>query len=128
MGGHGTGAHGRRHWRSPSRPRVPPAARGGQDLLLSGSTDGAATGGQVVSMVTLRRPPRRPKRRSSRHRLVRVSAPPLLPVLDISEFRADPAGPGGVAFVAALRDAFHGIGAAYLVGHGVADGLVARVR
>jgi len=49
-------------------------------------------------------------------------------VLDISGFRADPDGPGGTAFVEALRDVFHGIGAAYLVGHGVPDELVARVR
>ena len=47
-----------------------------------------------------------------------------LPILDISGFRSDPDGP----FVEALRDAFHGIGAAYLVGHGVNDELVARVR
>ena len=51
-----------------------------------------------------------------------------LPVLDISRFRSDPAGPDGRAFVEALRQAFHGIGAAYLVGHGVPDDLVARVR
>jgi isopenicillin N synthase-like dioxygenase len=46
----------------------------------------------------------------------------------MSEWRADPGGPAGEAFVEALRDAFHGIGAAYLVGHGVPDGLIARVR
>ena len=57
-----------------------------------------------------------------------MSAPSPLPVLDISGFRSDPEGPAGVAFVEALRDAFHGIGAAYLVGHGVPDDLVARVR
>lgn len=51
-----------------------------------------------------------------------------LPVLDISAFRADPEGPGGAEFVEALRAAFHGIGAAHLVGHGVSDALVARVR
>ena len=45
-----------------------------------------------------------------------VSAPSPLPVLDISGFRSDPDGPAGAAFVEALRDAFHGIGAAYLVG------------
>jgi isopenicillin N synthase-like dioxygenase len=59
---------------------------------------------------------------------VGVSAPSPLPVLDISGFRSDPDGPAGADFVAALRDAFHGIGAAYLVGHGVPDDLVARVR
>ena len=57
-----------------------------------------------------------------------MSAPTPLPVLDISGFRSDPDGPAGAAFVEALRDAFHGIGAAYLVGHGVPDDLVARVR
>ena len=57
-----------------------------------------------------------------------VSAPSPLPVLDISGFRSDPDGPAGAAFVEALRDAFHGIGAAYLVGHGVPDELVTRVR
>ena len=57
-----------------------------------------------------------------------VSASSPLPVLDISGFRADPDGPAGAAFVEALRDAFHGIGAAYLVGHGVPDELVTRVR
>src|SRR3954454_24562956 len=60
--------------------------------------------------------------------LVRVSASTPLPVLDIAAFRADPEGPAGAAFVEALREAFHGIGAAYLVGHGVPDDLVARVR
>ena len=59
---------------------------------------------------------------------MRVSAPSPLPVLDISGFRSDPDGPAGAAFVEALRDAFHGIGAAYLVGHGVPDDLIARVR
>jgi isopenicillin N synthase-like dioxygenase len=57
-----------------------------------------------------------------------VSARSSLPVLDISGFRSEPDGPAGAAFVDALRDAFHGIGAAYLVGHGVSDDLVARVR
>ena len=57
-----------------------------------------------------------------------MSASSPLPILDISGFRADPDGADGVAFVEALRDAFHGIGAAYLVGHGVPDELVARVR
>jgi isopenicillin N synthase-like dioxygenase len=55
------------------------------------------------------------------------SASPL-PVLDLSGFRADPSGPAGAAFVADLRHTFHTIGAAYLVGHGVPDALVARVR
>jgi len=59
---------------------------------------------------------------------VSVSASSPLPVLDISGFRSDPDGPAGAAFVEALRDAFHGIGAAYLVGHGVPDDLVTRVR
>ena len=59
---------------------------------------------------------------------MRVSAPSHLPVLDISDFRSDPDGPAGAAFVEALRDAFHGIGAVYLVGHGVPDDLVTRVR
>ncbi|MDA0185611.1 hypothetical protein OJ997_35225 [Solirubrobacter phytolaccae] len=54
-----------------------------------------------------------------------MSAPSPLPVLDISGFRANPAD---VGFVEALREAFHGIGAAYLVGHGVSDDLIARVR
>jgi isopenicillin N synthase-like dioxygenase len=57
-----------------------------------------------------------------------MTAPPQLGVLDISGFRSDPEGPAGAAFVDALREAFHGIGAAYLVGHGVPDELVARVR
>ena len=57
-----------------------------------------------------------------------MSASSPLPVLDLSGFRSDPDGPAGAAFVEALRDAFHGIGAAYLVGHGVSDDLVARVR
>ena len=57
-----------------------------------------------------------------------MSASSPLPVLDLSGFRSDPGGPGGADFVEALRDAFHGIGAAYLVGHGVPDDLVARVR
>ena len=57
-----------------------------------------------------------------------MSAPSHLPVLDISDFRSDPDGPAGAAFVEALRDAFHGIGAVYLVGHGVPDDLVTRVR
>ncbi|WP_037495346.1 isopenicillin N synthase family dioxygenase [Solirubrobacter soli] len=57
-----------------------------------------------------------------------MTAPSPLPVLDISGFRTDPDGPTGAAFVEALRDAFHGIGAAYLVGHGVGDELIARVR
>ena len=59
---------------------------------------------------------------------MRVSASSPLPVLDLAGFRSDPDGPGGADFVEALRDAFHGIGAAYLVGHGVSDDLVARVR
>src|SRR6201747_2081213 len=46
----------------------------------------------------------------------------------MSGFREDPDGPAGAAFVEALRDAFGGIGAAYLVGHGVPDDLVGRVR
>ncbi len=50
-----------------------------------------------------------------------------LPVLDISGFRADPSGPDGQAVVAQLRTVFHEIGAAYLVGHGVRDGLDQRV-
>jgi isopenicillin N synthase-like dioxygenase len=57
-----------------------------------------------------------------------VNGSPPLPVLDIEGFRADPHGAEGAAFVEALREAFHGIGAAYLVGHGVPDELVARVR
>jgi isopenicillin N synthase-like dioxygenase len=57
-----------------------------------------------------------------------VSASSPLPVLDISGFRSDPDSPAGAAFVEALREAFHGIGAGYLVGHGVPDALVARVR
>ena len=59
---------------------------------------------------------------------MRVSAPSPLPVLDISGFRSDPDGPAGAAFVEALRDALHGIGAIYLAGHGVPDDLIARVR
>ena len=59
---------------------------------------------------------------------MRVSASSPLPVLDISDFRSNPDGPAGAPFVEALRDAFHGIGAAYLVGHGVPDELVTRVR
>ena len=70
---------------------------------------------------------RRPTLRRSPHKLVRVSASSPLPVLDISGFRSDPDGPAGAAFVEALQDAFHGIGAAYLVGHGVPDRW-ARVR
>jgi isopenicillin N synthase-like dioxygenase len=50
-----------------------------------------------------------------------------LPILDISGFRADPDGPEGQAFVAQLRETFHEIGAAYLVGHGVEEGLDQRV-
>jgi len=50
-----------------------------------------------------------------------------LPILDISGFRADPHGPAGQAFVTQLRTTFHTIGAAYLVGHGVQDGLDQRV-
>jgi len=42
-----------------------------------------------------------------------------LPELDMSGFLAAPDGPAGRAFVAALRDACHGPGFCYLVGHGV---------
>jgi len=55
------------------------------------------------------------------------SASPL-PVLDISGFREDPDGPAGAAFVEELQRTFHEIGAAYLVGHGVPDQVVADVR
>jgi isopenicillin N synthase-like dioxygenase len=50
-----------------------------------------------------------------------------LPVLDIGGFRADPDSDAGRAFVDELRTTFHEIGAAYLVGRGVEDGLDARV-
>jgi isopenicillin N synthase-like dioxygenase len=50
-----------------------------------------------------------------------------LPILDISGFRADPDSAAGTVFVEQLRTVFHEIGAAYLVGHGVADGLDERV-
>jgi isopenicillin N synthase-like dioxygenase len=50
-----------------------------------------------------------------------------LPILDISGFRTDPDSPEGRAFVDQLRTTFHEIGAAYLVGHGVADGLDERI-
>ncbi len=53
--------------------------------------------------------------------------PSPLPVLDISGFLVDPDSAAGAAFVDQLRTVFHEIGAAYLVGHGVADGLDARV-
>lgn len=52
---------------------------------------------------------------------------PPLPVLDISGFRDDPAGSDGTAFVARLREVFHEIGAAYLTGHGLPDGLDRRI-
>src|SRR3954453_8183936 len=55
-----------------------------------------------------------------------VDAHPL-PTLDLSGFRADPAGPDGAAFVDDLRAVFHSIGRPYLVGHGVDEGLNARV-
>jgi isopenicillin N synthase-like dioxygenase len=42
-----------------------------------------------------------------------------LPELDMSGFLAAPDGPSGRAFVGALRDACHGPGFCYLVGHGV---------
>jgi isopenicillin N synthase-like dioxygenase len=50
-----------------------------------------------------------------------------LPILDIGGFRADPDSAAGRAFVDELRVTFHEIGAAYLVGHGVADGLDEQV-
>src|ERR1700712_347215 len=57
-----------------------------------------------------------------------MSSDPPLPVLDIAGFRADPDGPDGAAFVAALQRSFHEIGAAYLVGHGVPHAGVAGGR
>ncbi len=42
-----------------------------------------------------------------------------LPELDMSGFLAEPGGAAGRAFVAALRDACHGPGFCYLIGHGV---------
>ena len=46
-----------------------------------------------------------------------------LPELDMSGFLAAPDGAAGRAFVAALRDACHGPGFCYLIGHGVASDL-----
>ncbi|MCH9674154.1 MAG: isopenicillin N synthase family oxygenase, partial [Gammaproteobacteria bacterium] len=50
-----------------------------------------------------------------------------LPVIDARGFRADPASPAGRRFVRALRDACHGPGFCYLVGHGVAPRLDAAI-
>jgi isopenicillin N synthase-like dioxygenase len=44
---------------------------------------------------------------------------PSLPVVDIADFLADPASPGGQAFIAELREHLHTTGFVYLVGHGV---------
>jgi isopenicillin N synthase-like dioxygenase len=57
-----------------------------------------------------------------------VSTATALPVLDLSGFRADPDGAAGHLFAEQLREVFHGIGAAYLVGHGVPPELRARVQ
>ena len=46
-----------------------------------------------------------------------------LPVLDLSAFRADPASPAAATFVRELREACHGPGFCYLLGHGVAPSL-----
>jgi isopenicillin N synthase-like dioxygenase len=53
---------------------------------------------------------------------------PALPVLDLRAFLATPAGRGGRDFVARLRDACHGPGFCYLVGHGVPASLDAAVQ
>jgi isopenicillin N synthase-like dioxygenase len=50
-----------------------------------------------------------------------------LPILDLAAFRTDPESAAGTRFVDELRAVFHDIGAAYLVGHGVPDGLDADV-
>jgi isopenicillin N synthase-like dioxygenase len=50
-----------------------------------------------------------------------------LPELDMSTFMAAPESAAGRAFVAHLRDACHGIGFCYLVGHGVPAQLDAAV-
>jgi isopenicillin N synthase-like dioxygenase len=50
-----------------------------------------------------------------------------LPVLDLTGFMADPAGAAGRELVARLRDACHGPGFCYLVGHGVPADLDAAV-
>ncbi|MEO0495240.1 MAG: 2-oxoglutarate and iron-dependent oxygenase domain-containing protein [Actinomycetota bacterium] len=42
-----------------------------------------------------------------------------LPVVDLTEFRADPNGPGGAAVVEQLLRAAHEVGFVYLTGHGV---------
>jgi isopenicillin N synthase-like dioxygenase len=48
-----------------------------------------------------------------------IQTPSSLPVLDMSEFLAAPHSAGGEDFVVRLRDACHGPGFCYLVGHGV---------
>jgi isopenicillin N synthase-like dioxygenase len=50
-----------------------------------------------------------------------------LPELDLTDFMADPASTGGHAFVGRLRDACHGPGFCYVVGHGVPAALDAAV-
>lgn len=42
-----------------------------------------------------------------------------LPILDVSAFRSNPSSPAGARFVDELREACHGPGFAYLVGHGI---------
>src|ERR1044071_6090726 len=58
--------------------------------------------------------------------------PRALPVLDMREFLAAPRSAAGTDFVLRLREACHGVGFCYLVGHGVPAeldaALMARAR
>ena len=60
------------------------------------------------------------------------SSPTALPVLDMRDFLAAPRSAAGRDFVLRLRDACHGVGFCYLVGHGVPHeldtALMARAR
>jgi isopenicillin N synthase-like dioxygenase len=53
---------------------------------------------------------------------------PVLPVLDISGYLADPHGADGRRFVDELRDACHDVGFAHLVGHGIDPALERQVH
>ena len=56
-----------------------------------------------------------------------LAPPPTLPVLDMREFLAAPHSAAGRDFVLRLREACHGVGFCYLVGHGVPHELDAAI-
>src|SRR5687767_13689444 len=69
------------------------------------------------------------RRKSQPHALERRDSvmPSALPVIDLSPFMAAPRSAAGRELVAQLREACHGPGFCYLVGHGVPPELDAAV-